>query len=60
MSSYLDGFRNPNGTTSWQGQQNAGAWEAKNSAQPAPQQTYESATAYQTRINTYTNAKKGS
>jgi hypothetical protein len=59
MSDYLKGFLSPNGSTSWQGQQNAGAWEAKNAAQPATQRTYESADAYYTRINSYNNAKKG-
>ena len=60
MSDYLKSFLNPNGSTTWQGQQNAGAWEAKNYSQPAPQRTHESADAYNTRVNSYNNTKQGS
>jgi hypothetical protein len=49
-----------NGSTTLQGQRNAGAWEAKNCSQPAPQQAHERADAYQARVNSYNNSKSGS
>lgn len=51
MSDYLKSFLNPNGTTSWQGQVNAGTHEFNSGFKPAGQQPHESADAYNTRVN---------
>ena len=58
VSNYLDSFKT-NGQTTYQGQQNAGSWEAKNVSQPAAQQSNESWAAYTTRINSYNHTKNG-
>jgi hypothetical protein len=57
MRDLLKGFLNPNGSTSHQGQQNAGAWEARNYSQPAPQQAHESWSAYSTRTDAFNSTK---
>jgi len=53
MSDYLKSFLNPNGSTSHQGQSNAGAFEHSQGWKPAAQQSWESADAYATRVNQY-------
>lgn len=59
MSDLLKSFLNPNGSTSSEGQKNAGAWEAKNYSQPAAQQPHESWAAYSARIDSFNHNKKG-
>jgi hypothetical protein len=48
---YLDSFRNQDGSTSQQGQTNAGLYERQQNYTPAPQQPWESNDAYIQRIN---------
>lgn len=47
----LDPFRNPDGSTSQAGQENAGRYENNQGYTPSPQQSWESSEAYQQRIN---------
>jgi len=58
MSEILKSFLNPDGSTSWINQQNAGAWEAKTYSQSAAQQSHESWTAYTQRIGSFWDTKK--
>ncbi len=48
---YLDPFRNPDGSTSQQGQINASIYEREQGYTPAPQQPWETNGAYIQRIN---------
>ena len=61
MSDYLKSFLNSNGSTSHQGQSNAGAFEHSQGWQPAAQQSWESSDAYATRVNQHNwlNNKSG-
>lgn len=53
---YLDTFRNQDGSTSPQGQTNAGTFERDRGYTPAPQQSWESHDAYIQRINSGTSS----
>jgi hypothetical protein len=53
----LNPFRNPNGSTSYQGQQNAGTWQAASGQPLSGQQSWESATAFATRQGAYMDVK---
>jgi len=61
MSDHLKSFQNSNGSTSQQGQLNAGAFEHSQGWKPAAQQPWESADAYTTRVNQHNhlNNKSG-
>jgi hypothetical protein len=47
----LDTFRNDDGSTSYEGQQNAGTFERTTYSQPSPQQSWESYEAFRTRVD---------
>jgi hypothetical protein len=47
------------GSAAWQGQQNAGTWEAHEHARSSAQAPHESADAYYQRINAYNNKNEG-
>lgn len=47
---YLNGFRASDGSTTFAGQSNAGVFETQNNYTPAPQQSWESASAYGQRL----------
>jgi len=51
MTDYLKSFLNSDGSTSHQGQSNAGAFEHSQGWRPAPQQQWESAEAHAARVN---------
>lgn len=58
-----DPYLNPfltNGETTYQGQQNAGAWQASAGQPLSGQQSFESFDAYAVRESAYSNAKKQS
>ena len=56
---YLSPF-STNGTTTYQGQENAGSWQASAGQPLSGQQSYESFGAYAVRETAYNNAKKQS
>ena len=62
MSDFLKSFLNSDGSTSHQGQSNAGAFEHSQGWQPAPQQPWESSDAHATRVHQWDwlNKKDGS
>ena len=53
-------FLSPNGTTSYQGQVNAGTWQATVGQQSSGQQSFETHEAYVARQAAYDYAKKSS
>jgi hypothetical protein len=55
----LDYFRNSDGSTSYDGQRNAGRSEAdRGFAQPSTQQSWEGYDAYNTRVNEFDRTKR--
>ncbi len=61
MSDFLRSFLNSDGSTSHQGQSNAGAFEHSQGWQPASQQSWEDAQAHAARVNqwNFLNQKGG-
>lgn len=56
---YLSGFRASDGSTTSAGQANAGIFEKQNNYTPAPQQSWESASAYGQRLTGGQNWSSG-